>query len=356
VDVVSHLCFGRALVAIAHRSTPSTTVPAFRRALTGAIVIGSVAPDLDALLMPTGWDRYLIWHERGTHTIFGALIVAALLASAIRFVIQPLLRRPPELRPPWRRLWFAAIAGCASHLLLDALCGGSLKLLWPLSDLRVTSGLVAMADPLLAVPLLLFVLIAAIWRRRAFELAVAVLMVMAMVIGVKSHSRAVALRTYTAAIEAELIDRPVRLPWRPVTIEARWGSVSGWYFYDRTSTDARTFLVDAKTGEVSPYVQHPLDLPLGSQAATLVEASRRLDTTRHALELFEFVFPDVIPREDGTVDVLWSDIRFCRPIPSVGSKGCDLRFGGRFDLHGQPLEQVVLIGALRQSRSVPAGH
>src|SRR6185369_16553624 len=37
VDPVSHLCFGRALVAIAHRATPSTTAPAFRRAFTGAI-------------------------------------------------------------------------------------------------------------------------------------------------------------------------------------------------------------------------------------------------------------------------------------------------------------------------------
>jgi membrane-bound metal-dependent hydrolase YbcI (DUF457 family) len=355
VDLVSHLCFGRALVAIAQGPTPTTAPPAYRRALTGAIVIGAIAPDVDALLMPTGWDRYLIWHERGTHTVFGILIVAALLATLIRFVIQPLLRRPPELRPPWRRLWVAAITGCASHLLLDALCGGSLQLLWPLSDAHVTSGLVAMADPLLAVPLLLFVVVAAIWRRRAFALAVAVLIAMGIVLGMKSYSRAVALRTYTGAIEAELIDRPVRLPWRPVVLEARWASPSGWYLYDRTSTDARAWLIDAQTGDISPYVQHPLDAPFGSQAATLIEASRKLDTVKHALDLFEFVFPDVIPREDGTIDVLWSDIRFCRP-PSLGSRGCDLRFGGRFDANGRALEQVVLIGTVRQSRSVPAGH
>lgn len=350
MDPVSHLCFGRALVAIAHRSTPTTTPPAYRRALTGAIMIGAMAPDVDALLMPIGWDRYLMWHERGTHTVFGILIVAALLASLIRFVIQPLLRRPPALRPPWARLWIAAVAGCASHLLLDALCGGSLKLLWPLTNARATSGLVAMADPLLAVPLLLFVMIAAIWRRRAFELAVTVLMVMAIVLGLKSYSRAVALRTYTAAINAELIERPVRLPWRPVTIEARWASLSNWYFYDRTSTDARAWLIDAQTGDIAPYVQHPLDVPVNSPAAPLIDASRRLDTVQHALDLFEFVFPDVIPREDGTIDVLWSDIRFCRP------SACDLRFGGRFDTDGRALEQVVLIGSVRQSRSVPAGH
>jgi membrane-bound metal-dependent hydrolase YbcI (DUF457 family) len=350
VDVVSHLCFGRVLVALAHRSTPSTTAPAFRRAFTGAIIIGSIAPDVDALLMPTGWDRYLIWHERGTHTVFGILIVAALLASLIRFVIQPLLRRPPELRPPWSRLWVAAVAGCASHLLLDALCGGSLKLFWPLSDARVTSGLVAMADPLLAVPLLLFVIIAAIWRRRAFELAVTVLIVMGIVLGMKSYSRAVALRIYTRAIEAELIERPIRLPWRPVTIEARWASPSGWYLYDRTSNDARAWLIDARTGDISPYVHHALDVPFGSQAAKFIEASRKLDTVKHALDLFEFAVPDVIPREDGTIDVLWSDIRFCRP------SACDLRFGGSFDLNGRALEQVVFIGTVRQSRSVPAGH
>jgi membrane-bound metal-dependent hydrolase YbcI (DUF457 family) len=342
VDVISHLAFGRALVALAPRSP----VAPLRRALTSAIVIGAIAPDADALLMPTGWDRYLIWHERGTHSLLGSLLVAALLASVIRFVIQPLLRRPIALRPSFRHVWFAAIAGCLSHLFLDAVCGGSLQLLWPLSAVHITSGLVAMADPWLAGPLVLFVIIAALWRRRAFELALALLVVMGMVLGMKAFSRAVALRAYTRDVEMDVIERPIRVPGVPVSIEAQWASASGWYFYDRTSTRVRAFLVDAKTQTVTPYVDHALMPAVSTQDQALIEASRQLDTVKHALSLFDFVFPDVVHHDDGTVDVLWSDIRFCR------REMCDLRFGGRFDRSGLPVEQVVQIGTVRQTRAV----
>jgi hypothetical protein len=49
VDVLSHLAFGRALVALAHRCDPARTgaggaKPPSRRALTAAIVIGAIAP------------------------------------------------------------------------------------------------------------------------------------------------------------------------------------------------------------------------------------------------------------------------------------------------------------------------
>jgi membrane-bound metal-dependent hydrolase YbcI (DUF457 family) len=335
VDVVSHLAFGRALVALAHPHQPAPSIP--RRALTAAIVVGAIAPDVDAVLMPFGWDRYLVWHERGTHTLLGALLVAALLASLIRFVIQPLLRRPAALRPPWLLVWLAAIAGCASHLLLDGICGGSLHLLWPLSDARLTFSLVAMADPLLAGPLVLFLIAAAIWRRRAFELALVLLVVMTTVVGAKAVSRAAALRVYRA-------DHVGLTP----TLEARWGSPTRWYAYDRTATNVRAWLVDTRSGDVSLYVEHKTYVRPETQA--LIDASRRLDTVRRAIGLFEYVFPEVVDREDGTVDVLWSDIRFCRPST------CDLRFGGRFDRAGRALEQVVLIGTVRQSRSVDGGH
>jgi membrane-bound metal-dependent hydrolase YbcI (DUF457 family) len=341
VDVVSHIAFGRALVALAHR--PGVA----RRALSGAIVVGAIAPDLDAVLMPFGWDRYLLWHERGTHTLLGVLVVAALLATAIRFVIQPLLRRATAQRPPWRLVWLAAIAGCGSHLLLDAVCGGSLHLLWPLTDARLNFSLVAMADPLLAGPLLLFLIVAAIWRRRAFELAVAVLIVMTAVLGMKAVSRAVALRRYAQTIAGETGDTGARLSSSKPIIEARWGSVADWYVYDRTPAEVRAWRIDAWSGAGDLYVHYP---NIAGDRTDLIDASRQLDTVKHALSLFDFTFPDVIDREDGTVDVLWSDIRFCRPTM------CDLRFGGRFDRSGRPLEQIVLIGTVRQSRSVSSSH
>jgi membrane-bound metal-dependent hydrolase YbcI (DUF457 family) len=349
VDVVSHLAFGRALVALAYPPPAAGTTPAIRRrALTAAVMVGAIAPDVDAVLMPFGWDRYLLWHERGTHTMLGAVLVAALLASVIRYVIQPLIGRAPAQRTPWRALWLAAFAGCLSHLLLDVVCGGWLHLLWPLSDVRMASGLVAMADPLLAVPLVLFVVIAAIWRRRAFELALALLLVMMLALVAKAVSRTLAFQAYTRDIETHAIERPIRTPGVPVPIEARWASLTDWYIFDRTPSQVRAWLIDVRGGgTVRPYVEHSTRPPDSLRAERLIEDSLELDTVKHALSLFDLTFPDVVDREDGTADVLWSDIRFCRPSM------CDLRFGGRFDHAGRALEQLVVIGTVRQTRPVP---
>jgi membrane-bound metal-dependent hydrolase YbcI (DUF457 family) len=339
VDVVSHLAFGRALAALAHRPTDrDRAAPPRRRALTAAIVIGAIAPDVDAVLMPFGWDRYLVSHERGTHTLLGTLVVAALLACAIRYVVQPLLRRP---RTPWRLLWLAALTGCASHLLLDAVCGGSLHMLWPLSDARLTFSLVGMADPLLAGPLLLFLIAALIWRRHAFTLAIALLIAMTGVLAAKLVSRQAARHAYEHAMAA-LSEPPLRST--PPLIEARWASLTEWYIYDRTSTHVRAWRVDAQTARVELYLERAATLPADPTALHLLDASRQLDTTRRALNLFEFAVPELINRPDGTIEVFWSDIRYCRPST------CDLRFGGRFDRTGRPLEQVILIGTVRQTR------
>jgi membrane-bound metal-dependent hydrolase YbcI (DUF457 family) len=360
VDVVSHLAFGRALVALAHRPDPAGArgaKPPSRRALTAAIVIGSIAPDVDAILMPFGWDRYLVSHVRGTHTLPGALIVAAFVASVIRFVAQPLLRRP---RTPWRLLWLAAIAGCGSHLVLDAVSGGTLHLLWPLSDAHLSFSLVAMADPVLAAPLLLFLIVAWIWRRLAFHLTVAILIVMIAVLTAKGVSRHAAAQAYRGAVTQptalpnsvgpnsvtpnSVTPNLAKPPTRPL-IEARWASLSDWYIYDRTVTSVRAWRVNASTGRVEPYIEHILSGALTVDEAALIDASRRLDTVKRALSLFDFTFPDVIQRNDGTVDVLWSDISFCRP------GACDLRFGGQFDRSGRALEQIVVIGTVRQTRA-----
>jgi membrane-bound metal-dependent hydrolase YbcI (DUF457 family) len=338
VDVVSHLAFGRALAALAHRPAGGQVpAPPRPRGLTAAIVIGAIAPDMDAVLMPFGWDRYLVSHERGTHTLFGALIVAALLASAVRYVVQPLLKRP---RTPWRLLWLAGLIGCASHLLLDAVCGGSLHVLWPLSDARLTFSLVGMADPLLAGPLLAFLIAALIWRRRAFALAIVVLIAMTGVLAAKLVSRQAGRRAYERAV-ATLNEPPLRST-APL-IEARWNSLMEWFVYDRTAAHIRAWRVDAQSGRAEIYLERPA-LPADPGAARLLDASRQLDTTRRALTLFEFSVPEPIDRPDGTIDVFWSDIRFCRPA------ACDLRFGGRFDRTGRALEQVVVIGAIRQTR------
>ena len=77
VDPFSHVAFGRTLAALhTPRARDRGTIP--------AVMLGALAPDVDALLMPVGWDIYLRVHEIGTHSLLGSLGIAALSALLVR--------------------------------------------------------------------------------------------------------------------------------------------------------------------------------------------------------------------------------------------------------------------------------
>src|SRR3954453_19999331 len=133
MDPISHLAFGRTLIALARQGRS-------RRGTIGAAMLGSLAPDIDAVFMPFGWDRYLRAHEIGTHSLIGALACAAASAAVVRSA-----RRETRFSP----LFGAAAIGTLSHLVLDVASGARVRLFWPLADRHITLPLVAMADPIL---------------------------------------------------------------------------------------------------------------------------------------------------------------------------------------------------------------
>ena len=135
MDPLSHAAFGSTLIGAV---TSNQLEPARCAACVVAAALGSLAPDLDAALMPFGWDRYLRAHEVGTHTIVGTLACAPVTAAAVRFFSRP---------GSYWRLTLSAWIGAASHVLLDLVSGARLRPGWPLIDTAVSVPLVAMADP-----------------------------------------------------------------------------------------------------------------------------------------------------------------------------------------------------------------
>ena len=133
MDPFSHVAFGRTLAAL--------PIPRARsRGTIVAVVLGALAPDVDAVLMPFGWDVYLRAHEIGTHSLLGSLAIAALTALAVRLSIRG-SRYSPLVPAAW--------AGSLSHLALDILSGAQVGVGWPLTDSRMSLPLVAMAEPVL---------------------------------------------------------------------------------------------------------------------------------------------------------------------------------------------------------------
>jgi membrane-bound metal-dependent hydrolase YbcI (DUF457 family) len=133
MDPLSHVVIGRALTAAV-----DDDIERFGRGGGAAAILGALAPDVDGILIPFGWDIYLRAHEIGTHSIAGCALVACASAAIVRALTR---------RSRYVPLAAAAATGAMSHLALDVLSGARIRIGWPFLDARVTVPVVPMADP-----------------------------------------------------------------------------------------------------------------------------------------------------------------------------------------------------------------
>jgi len=340
MDPVSHLLFARLLAALREdRRTP--------RAVIAATTLGGIAPDADALLMTRGWDVYLRWHEAGTHSLAGTLVMAVVTAA----IVQRFSRGAP-----WPALIAGAWVGTLSHVVFDLASGATAQPLWPVSTLRITASIVAMADPLAIACLLVGALALYVWPRVPLTAGALALALLAIVFGLKLTTRAWATEAYAraAAGGAPVVDRMV---------EAEWGSWRAWRVFDRTARgDVRAWHVDSWGREVSLRFVRP-----SARDAAFARASRdQFATARNFAEVHAYAFATQEAREGGQV-TFWSDARFCwtpseAPDPQDGVPHQDVRppasplrcamwFGGSLDPGGRPIESLVWLGGHLQRRA-----
>jgi len=319
MDPISHVAFGRALVALDGRR-------ALGAGAVTACVLGSLAPDVDAVLMPYGWDTYLRVHQGGTHSLMGSAACAALTAAAVR------LRRRQGSYPA---LWLAAWAGALGHLLLDVISGGDVRFLWPAGP-AVTLPLFAMADAWLAGVLALG-LVALAFGRNPARAGIAILMAVTVLGGVKAM-----LFSRTPLVQDSPAD--------PVLIrraEATWGSLTRWTIYETRAETVSAYGVNALKGEVTPLVRLPRDL-----SDPLALRSQELETVRNLRATHDVTFATVTLAGPDRAEVLWSDLRYCRPT-SASTVACALWFGGEFDPAADAFSaSVVRLGGFVQRRRV----
>lgn len=336
MDPVSHVAVGRILAGFPERCA---------RGCIAAAVLGALAPDIDVVLVPFGWDRYLRVHEAGTHSILGTFACALLVALVVGFV-----RRAAR----YGMLVFFAWIGTLSHLTLDLLSSARHRLGWPFVEAVVSLPAVAMADPWLlgicAAGLLVVLAIRSPDRsRRAGHAVIAAAVVFLALKGVLGAS---ALASYRSARDAR--GDPVQAR----VIEASWASLDTWNVLDRTPHRLRFWRSRARQP-----AEEVFSWPVVAESG-LVHASRSLSTVRNFLRSHELAFAVELPQEPNRTLVLWSDIRFCwnsetggpaiEPIVTTEQGGtrlaCALWFGGELDALGMPIRELVKIGRLSQER------
>ena len=131
MDPISHAVLSGTMVAAFE--TPDRS--RFGRGVVPAVVLGALAPDVDGVLMPAGWDIYLRFHEIGTHSLLGAVVLGAAASALVRIAVRG---------SRMRGLAAAAILSAALHPLLDILSGARIGIAWPFADTRISWPLVAM--------------------------------------------------------------------------------------------------------------------------------------------------------------------------------------------------------------------
>src|SRR5882762_8241271 len=119
MDLATHALLGSAIV-------PDSLAEAHPIVLTAAAMLGGIAPDLDALTIAFGAEKYLAGHRGPMHSVGAAAFTAAGIAGAIHLATGA---------PFLLLLAFAAI-GHLTHLVLDLPLSWPIPALWPFTSRR----------------------------------------------------------------------------------------------------------------------------------------------------------------------------------------------------------------------------
>jgi membrane-bound metal-dependent hydrolase YbcI (DUF457 family) len=324
MDPLSHV----ALVSNLVRLRRAAGVP---RGVLPAAVLGALAPDVDVFLVPSGWDRYMVAHQSGTHSLLGALVCAGLAAALIRAFFRDARYTP---------LFGAAVLGAISHICFDLLSGATIRLLWPFADVRFTNvGAFAMADPWVATTCLATAV--AIWwhteRRRqialAFTVGLLVFTAAKMIAQAEARSRFAAHVTQAG----ELRVLPV------------WGSLTKWEIYAHDHGSVSKWLIDLRHGTVERQIMVP-EYGDGTTAQTAM-STLGWETVRNFRQTHDFAFARSSSTA-GVTRVMWSDLRYCSSSGGVPDSAitCAVSAGGEIDPSFSEPRLIVMIGKLRQER------
>ena len=244
---------------------------ATRHKQLSALLVGAVAgmaPDLDILIRSEEDPLlFLEFHRQFTHALI-FIPVGALLCA---LVLQPLVRK----QLAFSQTCLFALAGYASHGLLDACTSYGTQLWWPFSNERVAWSVVSIVDPLFTLPMLILLILAVRRQNRRLAMAALVYAVLFLAFGIVQHHRA---ETALQHLAAERGHQPQRIHVKPSFANRHVWKLM--YEYDgRYYVDAAKLLLDTRIipGESIRKLNVLRDypwLPAASQQAKDIERFR----------------------------------------------------------------------------------
>lgn len=200
--------------------------------LAKAAVIGGLAgmtPDLDVLIRSTDDSLLTLqYHRHFTHSLlfipFGGLICS--------LFFHPLLGRRFGVTFLQTLIW--CIIGFATHGLLDGCTSYGTQLLWPLTDKRFAWDIISIIDPLVTLPLLALIILAA--RKKARRYAVIAIVWIGLYFGFSSYQHQRALD------EGQKLAVSRGLDFENIEAKPSFGNILIWKI---TTTTKDAYYIDA---------------------------------------------------------------------------------------------------------------
>ena len=261
MDPLSQAALGASLSqSLARRRTQWTAL------LVGAL--SAMAPDLDILIRSQDDPLlFLEFHRQFTHSLI-FIPVGALLCA---LVLYPLVRKQLGLATTYG----FALAGYATHGLLDTCTSYGTQLLWPFSDARIAWSVVSIIDPLFTLPLVVLLWLAVRHRQKRYARYALLYALLYLVAGLLQQQRAQSALQQLANERGHQVER--------MHVKPSFGNRHVWklmYEYNgRYYVDAAKLLIDATIipGESIRKLDVQRDypwLPAASQQAMDIERFR----------------------------------------------------------------------------------
>ena len=235
-------------------------------ALIGAVA--GLAPDIDVFFQSASDPLlFLEYHRQFTHSLifipFGALIVALLA----RFLLRPDL--------DLRTIYLSALAGYATHGLLDSFTSYGTQLFWPFSDYRVAWDNISIVDPLFTLPLLLTIFIAIRYRSNFVGVIGVAYALAYLLFGFSQHNRAMGLAESLAQSRGHEIQRLDAKPsFGNSLLFKTIYETDGFYHVDSIRVGFDTLICEGGSIEKLSLEARFPDLDVGSKQYTDVERFR----------------------------------------------------------------------------------
>lgn len=161
---------------------------------------GGMAPDLDVLIRSAGDPLLAVeYHRQFTHSL--AFVPVGGLIAALPWIARPKHRRL------WKPIAGAAIAGYATHGVLDACTTYGTQLFWPFTNYRVSWSWISIVDPIFTLALLVGVALTALRAARLPAAAALAVCLAYMGLGALQHERAMEAQARIAVVRGH---QPVR--------------------------------------------------------------------------------------------------------------------------------------------------